>query len=76
MDNDDNVMSEGIKRLEKLYKKFEAYCKELVVFGFNSAGMILNSSRSICLKNCVNMISNQPSLLRNPESIPVSRLNT
>ena len=27
-----------MKRLEKLYKKFEAYCKELVVFGFNSAG--------------------------------------
>ena len=38
MDDDDNVMSEGIKRLEKLYKRFEAYCKELVVFGFNSAG--------------------------------------
>ena len=39
MDNDDdNVMSEGMKRLEKLHQKFEAYCKELVVFGFNSAG--------------------------------------
>ena len=37
MDNDDNVTSEGTKRLEKLYKSFEAYCKELVVFGFNSA---------------------------------------
>ena len=31
-------MSKGMKRLEKLYKKFEAYCKELVVFGFNYAG--------------------------------------
>ena len=38
MDNDDNVMSEGMKKLDKLYKRFEAYCKELVVFGFNSAG--------------------------------------
>ena len=38
MDDDDNVVSEGMKRLEKLHKKFEAYCKELVVFGFNSAG--------------------------------------
>ena len=37
MDNDD-FMSEGMKRLEKLYKMFEAYCKELIVFGFNSAG--------------------------------------
>ena len=27
-----------MKRLEKLYKRFEAYCKELVVFGSNSAG--------------------------------------
>ena len=38
MDNDDNVTSEGMKKLDKLYKRFEAYCKELVVFGFNSAG--------------------------------------
>ena len=33
-----NVMSEDMKKLEKLFKKFEAYCKDLVVFGFNSAG--------------------------------------
>ena len=38
MDNDDNVTSEGMKSLDKLYKRSEAYCKELVVFGFNSAG--------------------------------------
>ena len=38
MDNDDNVTSEGMKKLDKLYKKFEAYCKELVVFGFSSSG--------------------------------------
>ena len=38
MDNDDNVTSEGMKKLDKLYKRFEAYCKEFVVFGFNSAG--------------------------------------
>ena len=38
MDNDDNVTSEGMKKLDKLYKKFEAYCKELAVFGFNSSG--------------------------------------
>ena len=36
--NDDNVMNKGMKKLDKLYKKFEAYCKELVVFAFNSAG--------------------------------------
>ena len=38
MDNDDNATNEGMKKLDKLYKRFEAYCKELVVFGFNSAG--------------------------------------
>ena len=38
IDNDDNIMSGGMKRLEKLYKKFESYCKELIVFGFNSSG--------------------------------------
>ena len=38
MDNDDNVVSEGVKKLDKLDKRFEAYCKELVVFGFNSSG--------------------------------------
>ena len=38
MDNDGNATNEGMKKLDKLYKRFEAYCKELVVFGFNSAG--------------------------------------
>ena len=65
VDNDYNVMSESMKKLEKLYKKFEAYCKELVSIRL---GMTLNSSRTICSKNCANMVSNQPSLSRNPES--------
>ena len=38
MPNDDIATNESIKKLDKLYKKFEAYCKELVVFGFNSSG--------------------------------------
>ena len=38
MDNNDDATNKGMKKLDKLYKKFEAYCKELVVFGFNSAG--------------------------------------
>ena len=38
MDNDDNATNEGMKKLDKLYKKFEPYCKDLVVFGFNSPG--------------------------------------
>ena len=50
MDNDDNVMSEDMKRLEKLYKRFEAYCKELVVFRFNSAGYDIKLIRKHLLK--------------------------
>ena len=50
MDNDDNVTSEGMKRLEKLYKRFEAYCKELVVFGFNSAGYDIKLIKKLLLK--------------------------
>ena len=37
MHNDDNVMIEGMKMSDRLYKKFEEYCKGLVVFDFNSA---------------------------------------
>ena len=50
MDNDDNFMSKGMKRLEKLYSKFEAYCKELVVFGFNSAGYNVKLTKKFSFK--------------------------
>ena len=51
MDNDDNVTSEGMKRLEKLYKRFEAYCKELFVFGFNSAGYDIKLIKKFLFKD-------------------------
>ena len=35
---DGGVSSTRMKSLENLFKKFEDYCKELAVFGFNSAG--------------------------------------
>ena len=50
MDNDDNVMSEGMKKLEKLYKKSEAYCRELVFFGFNSASYEVKLIKKFVLK--------------------------
>ena len=31
-----------LKELEKVSARFESYCGELPVFGFNSAGMTLN----------------------------------
>ena len=41
LDENGGVSSERLKSLENLFKKFEGYCKELVVFGFNSV-MTLN----------------------------------
>ena len=36
MDENGGVTSKHLKSLENLFKKFEDYCKELAVFGFNS----------------------------------------
>ena len=38
MDENGGVTSKRLKLLENLFGKFEDYCKELAVFGFNSAG--------------------------------------
>ena len=38
MDENGGVTSKHMKSLENLFGKFEGYCKELVVFGFNSTG--------------------------------------
>ena len=38
MDENGGLTSKHMKSLENLYGKFEMYCKELAVFGFNSAG--------------------------------------
>ena len=38
MDENGGLTSKHMKSLENLYGKFEGYCKELAMFGFNSAG--------------------------------------
>ena len=38
MDENGGLTSKHMKSLENLFGKFEGYCKELAVFGFNSAG--------------------------------------
>ena len=38
MDDNGVLTSKHMKSLENLYGKLEGYCKELAVFGFNSAG--------------------------------------
>ena len=37
MDENGGLTSKHMKKLDELCKKFEAYCKELAVYGFNSA---------------------------------------
>ena len=76
MDSDDNVTSGCMKRLEKLYKSLRRIVRSWLSLVSILLGMTLNSSRSICSKNCANMASNQPSLSRNLENIPASRLIT
>ena len=58
MDENDGLTSKHMKSSENLFGKFEGYCKELAVFGFSSAGYDIKLIESICLKNCVNMVSN------------------
>ena len=38
MDENGGLTSKHMKSLENLFGKFEGYCKEFAVFGFNSAG--------------------------------------
>ena len=38
MDENGGASSKHLKLLKNLFSKFEGYCKELAVFGFNSAG--------------------------------------
>ena len=76
MDENGGLTSKHVKSLENLFGKFEGYCKEIAVPGFNLLGMTLTSSKSIFSKNCVNMVSNLILLSIRLESILVSRLNT
>ena len=77
MDENGGLTSKHMKSLENLYGKFEGYCKELAVFGFNSAGYDIKLIKKyLFIKNYVNMVSNHPSLSKKAESIPASRLNT
>ena len=76
MDENGGLTSKHMKSLENLFGKFEGYCKESAVFGFNSAGYDIKLIKNFCLKNCANMVSNLILLSKKLESILVSRLNT
>ena len=50
MDENSSVSSKHLKLLENLFSKFEGYCKELAVFGFNSAGYDLKLIKKFLFK--------------------------
>ena len=50
MDENGGVTSKHMKLLENLYGQFEGYCKELAVFGFNSAGYDVKLIKKILFK--------------------------
>ena len=50
MDESGGVSSKHLKLLENLFSKFEGYCKELAVFGFNSAGYDLKLIKKFLFK--------------------------
>ena len=70
IDNDDNATNEGMKKLDNYIKGLRHIVKSWLSLDLTQLGMILNSSKSSCLKNYANMVSNQLLLSRNPESIP------
>ena len=76
MDENGGLTSKHVKSLENLSGKFEGYCKELAVFGFNSAGYDTKLIKKNLFKDYVNMVSNLILLSKKLESIPASRLNT
>ena len=50
MDENGGVASKHMKLLENLFSKFEGYCNELAVFGFNSAGYDVKLIKKFLIK--------------------------
>ena len=76
MDENGGLTSKHMKSLENLYGKFEGYCKELAVFGFNSAGYDIKLIRKYLFKELCEH-GQQPSFtVKKSGSIHVSRLST
>ena len=76
MDENGGLTSKHMKSLESLSGKFEGYCKELTVFGFNSAGYGIKLVKKYLFKELCEHVSNLILLSKKLESILVSRLST
>ena len=50
MDENGGLTSKHMNSLESLFRKFEGYCKELAVFGFNSAGYDIKLIKTFLFK--------------------------
>ena len=76
MDENGGVTSKRVKLLKNLVGKFEDYCKELAVFGFNSAGYDVKLIKKFLFKELCKQGEQPNFTIKKLESIHVSRLNT
>ena len=76
MNENGGVTSNRMKLLENLFGKFEEYCKELAVFGFNSAGYDIKLIKKYLFKELCKHGEQPNSPSKRLESIHASRLNT
>ena len=76
MDENGGLTSKRKKSLESFFGKFEGYCKELTVFGFNSAGYDIKFIEKYLLKELCEHGEQPNFTVKKLESILVSRLIT
>ena len=73
MNENIGVTSKHMKSLENLFRKFEDYCKELAVSGFNSAGYDIKSIKKYLFKELCKPGQQPNFTIRRLESIHASR---
>ena len=76
MDENGGLTSMYMKSLENLFGKFEGYCKEVAVFGFNSAGYDIKLIKNFWFKELCDHGQQPTFTVKKTESIPASILNT
>ena len=76
MDGNGGLTSKHMKSLENLFGKFEGYCKELTVFGFNPAEYDIKRIKKFLFKELCEHGEQSNFTVKKLESVLVSRLNT
>ena len=72
MDENGGLTSKHMKLLGNSFGMFEGYCKELAVFGFNSAGYVMcfmYSSRALPIRICTTGLKGYSEAINNHQII-------